>query len=402
MKALFVTTIGGFVPQFEMNDVQILQEYGVEIHYASNFENPVYDFDEAALNRAGIKTHPIDIQKSPIHFWRNLKVIRRLKEIIDAEGIDFIHCHNPMGGVTARLAAHLSRRKPYVIYTAHGFHFYQGAPLLNWMLFYPAERFLARFTDVIITINREDRSRAETFHLRKGGAVYQIFGVGVDMERFCPRPGDAAAMRKMLCIPEHAFHIVTAAELNENKNQSVMIRAIAALDDPEIYYSICGKGPNRAALEELIAKYDLGARVRLLGYRYDMADVLQTADCFAFPSYREGLGIAAVEALACDVPVIAADNRGTKEYMQHDVNGVVCQADDVTAFSDAIRRLKTDAQYHARLRAQCRASVQRFAIDEVDQMMRHIYWEVTNRLEDGNGRMEAGAGDQSLCYHGSV
>lgn len=373
-NALFVTTIGGFVPKFEMNDVRILQEYGFLVHYASNFDNPVYEVDREALACEGIQTHQICIQKSPFNFSLNGKATRELIRIIDQEEIDLIHCHNPMGGVAARLAAGKSRRKPYVIYTAHGLHFYNGAPVKNWLLYYTAERFLARFTDQLVTINREDCLRARAFPLKKSGQVSQIHGVGVDFERFCPRPEKREAMRESLGIPRKAFHIVTVAEVNENKNQSVIIKAIAKLDDPEIYYTLCGKGVSEAALRKLIHELHLEKQVRLLGYRSDIENILQSADLFAFPSIREGLGIAAVEALGCGIPVIAADNRGTKEYMQDGVNGIVCQASDVWGFAEAIRRLKTDAQYRKRLCGNCRESVrEKFSLADTEKRMRCVY-----------------------------
>lgn len=377
-RALIVTTIGGFLPQFEMNDVRILQEYGVEVHYASDFQNPVYDFDPEELHRQGIKTHPISVKKSPARLMDNLKALLQLKQLIDREKIDLVHCHNPMGGVVARLAAALSKRKPALIYTAHGFHFYKGAPLLNWLLFYPAERFLAHFTDCLVTINREDEKAAKRFRLRGKGQVFLIHGVGVDMKRFYPRPQERAAIRERLGIPPEAFHVVTAAELNRNKNQSVVIQAIAETKEDSIYYSICGKGPRREELQREIDRYELNDRVKLLGYRYDMTDILQSADCFAFPSFREGLGIAAVEALACGVPVIAADNRGTREYMQDRVNGLVCDPADPKSFAQALQRLHGDKAFYESLCAQCRPSADRFSVEDTDGKMRKIYWDVIN------------------------
>lgn len=199
-KVLFVTTISGFLPQFEKNDAKILKEMGFEIHYASNFTNPIYTFDREELLTQGIITHQIDIEKSPTKFVKNQRTIKQIKTIIDENNIDMVHCHNPMGGVTARMAAAISKKKPYVIYTAHGFHFYKGAPLLNWMLFYLAERILAHLTDQIITINREDYLRAERFHLKKGGKVSQIHGVGVDKNRFAPKKQIDQEKRKELGI----------------------------------------------------------------------------------------------------------------------------------------------------------------------------------------------------------
>lgn len=339
-KALIVSSTGGFLSQFLENDVKVLQEKGYEIHYASDFKNPVYEYDPEFLKGEGIALWPITLHKKPWHIITNAKGLRQLIKIIKDEDIDLIHCHNPVGGMLGRLAGFLSGRNPYVIYTAHGFHFFKGAPLSYWLIFYPVERFLAHFTDMIITINREDYDRASRFHLKKGGSVELLHGVGLNTDRFHPRESIRDEVREELGIPNKGFHIVTAAELNTNKNQIVILEALNRLRDKDIYYSICGRGGNKAFLEKFIDENKLSSNVKLLGYRTDMERVLQSADVFAFPSKREGFGMAAVEALGCGVPVIAADNRGTREYMKNHENGIVCASDDVDEFMKAIITLK--------------------------------------------------------------
>ncbi|MBQ6887282.1 MAG: glycosyltransferase family 4 protein [Lachnospiraceae bacterium] len=378
-RVLFITTISGFLPQFEKNDVKLLKEMGCEIHYASNFENPIYAFDEEELRRQGIILHQIDIAKSPVKFRTNAKAIRQLKAIIDSYKIDIVHCHNPMGGVAGRVASGFSRRNPYVIYTAHGFHFYKGAPKVNWALFYPAERLMAHMTDCIVTINREDYERACKFRLKKGGSVYQIHSVGVDKKRFDRHPEIAMEKRKELSIPQDAFHIVTAAELNANKNQKVIIEAIRKLPEKDIYYSICGKGSNEKKLQSLIEEEGLAERVRLLGFRTDMEEILQTADCFAFPSYREGLGVAAVEALLCGVPLVTADNRGTREYTIDGANAFCCKADDANFFANAIDNLYRNKTLRDRMSGYARKSAMKFTIEEVEKTMREVYKKALER-----------------------
>lgn len=358
-KALIITTISGFLSKFLTNDVSVLQELGYEVHYASNLNKPVYDFDIEELRARGIVIHHIDIEKSPLKLKANCRAYQQLRRLIDSEKMSLVHCHNPLGGVVGRLAAFGSQTKPYVVYTAHGLHFFKGAKLINWILYYPAERFLARYTDTIITINSEDYERAQRFHLKKGGVVNRIHGVGVDLDRF-KKNGHGDVIRKRLGIPADAFHLVTAAELVANKNQQTVIQAIESLPFTDIYYSICGKGPTEVKLREQISKAGLVDRVHLLGYCNDMPDILSSADCFAFPSYREGLGIAAIEALACQVPIIASDNRGTKEYMIDGANGIVCQASSVAAFAGAIARLYSDSDYRARLSANCRDKAAEF------------------------------------------
>ena len=383
-KILYVTTISGFLPQFELNDVKIIQEMGYEVHYASNFDNPIYTFDEKELTEKGIVLHHIDVMKSPLCINENIRAVKQLRNIIDTESINLIHCHNPMGAMTARYAAHTSKQKPLVIYTAHGFHFYSGAPKLNWLLYYPAEKVAAHWTDAIIAINEEDYKRAQKeFRLKSEGFVEQIHGVGIDKNRFSPKPEIGKLKRKEMGIPADAFHIVTAAELNDNKNQRVIIEALSMIKRDDVYYSICGKGPDKEKLEELIEKYKLSDRVRLLGYRTDMDEVLQTADVFAFPSKREGLGIAAVEALSCGVPLIASDNRGTREYAVHNMNAIVCKSDSVTDFVKAIDKVSTNTKFLQMLRTNSRRSAMRFSMEETEKIMRSVYERIDRKVLSG-------------------
>ena len=379
-KILFITTIGGFLSQFEMNQVRILQSMGYEVHYASDFDNNFYEFDEKDLIKEGVIIHRVDIKKKPYRILSNLKAIGQIKEIVNNKEIDVIHCNNPLGGVCGRVAVVGSRIKPLVIYIAHGFHFYEGAPFINWLLFYPIEGFLARFTNVLLTINNEDYRRALRFDIKKGGFVSKVNGMGVDSKRFKPMPEIREEVRGELNIPSDAFHIVTAAELNGNKNQRIVIEALARCPYRKVYYSLCGKGNNEKRLEELIKSLGLEDRVKLLGYRTDMERVLQSADVFVFPSIREGLGIAGVEALMCNVPVVALDNRGTREYVRHMANGLVCRNNSIDSFKNAIMCLYENPKFLNKLSASGRQSVKRFSKTSVNNRFRKIYAKIDSLL----------------------
>ena len=372
-KALIVSSTGGFLSQFLDNDVALLQEKGYVIHYASDFKNPVYEFNEEDLRQKGIILHQIILHKKPWHLIKNARGLVQLSRIIKEEDISLVHCHNPVGGMLGRLSAFFSGRNPYVIYTAHGFHFFKGAPKLYWLIFYPIERVLALFTDMIITINREDYERASGFHLKRGGHVELLHGVGLDTKRFHPMKQIGEEVRNELGIPADAFHIVTAAELNSNKNHIVVLEAVKRLADKTIYYSICGRGNKKDELEKFIKDNRLEQNVRLLGYRTDMERVLQSADVFAFPSKREGFGMAAVEALGCAVPVIAADNRGTREYMKNNENGIVCQFGDAESFAGAIKLLKNEPEVRKRFSQRAYALSEPFSKKASKEMMRSIY-----------------------------
>ena len=388
-KALIVTAYSGFLPQFEMNNVKLLQERGFEVHYISNFQIPFYDYEPDCLEKAGIICHQMDMSKQPLAVRTNRKAYRQLKELVKTENFDLFHVHNPVAGVLGRLAARHSRPKkdgrvytPFVIYTSHGFHFYRGCPLKNRLLYETAEKFMARFTDMIITINQEDFENAGKMKLRKGGSAERIFGVGVDARLFSESREERAAVRKELDLPEDAFHLVTAAELTANKNQQVVIRALGMLKNPDIYYTLCGKGDDEEKLRELARSLGLEKQVRIIGYRRDMHRVLQGTDCFVFPSIREGLGLAAVEALMCGVPVIAEDNRGSREYLQDGKNGIACHGKSAEEYRDAVEKLFCDRKLCLELGGNARESVLHFSKENAERLMRQIYDKAVSRMEE--------------------
>ena len=380
-KVLIITTISGFLSQFEMNDAKILMDMGCELCYASNFHNPVYESDKEELRRRGIKLYQIDIEKSPVHPVRNLKAFLQICKIIRSEQIELLHCHNPMGGVLGRLAAAVCRRQAAkVIYTAHGFHFYKGAPWMNWLFFYPAEVLLARVTDCLITINREDYEMSSSFRLRKKKSMrVQIPGVGVCTEQFRKEPGCRGAMRQRLGIGEDVFYILSVGELNRNKNHEVILRAMAELGNPKIHYGICGRGERAEYLGRLAEELGIGGQFTLFGFRKDLPDMLQCADCFVFPSRREGLGIAAIEAMAGGIPLITSDCRGTREYMTDGVTGYVCAGGTAEEYAKAISLMSEDAEGRRRMGRACMERAKKFDLLETDRIMRKVYRRMTGR-----------------------
>lgn len=381
---LLLTTTGGFVPQFEMENVRILQEMGAVVHYAANFENPVYHVSKKELEEAGIRVHPVAIHKSPFRIGINWKAYRELIQLVEKENISCIHCHNPVGGVLGRiLGRHFRKKNLKIIYTAHGFHFYKGAPLVNRIFYYPVEYLLARQTDALITINQEDYLAACRFRLKKQGKVYQIPGVGIRRERLKEIPGGGESVRKRYGIPERAFHIVSIGELNANKNHQIIINALKLLQNDEIYYTICGDGANREELQKLIVSLHLEQRVFLAGYQDEIAPFLQSADCFAFPSIREGLGMAALEAMAMGLPVVAAENRGTREYIEDGRNGYSCQWNSKEEFAKAIGYLYENQKERKQMGEHAKKTACRFDIEHTTEIMQKVYQSL---WKEENGR----------------
>lgn len=404
-KALFLTNVSGFLQQFEMPHVRILQEAGYQVHYASNFNHQVYDCDISALEDAGITIHHVNIKKSPAALVDNYRVLKEIVSIIEREQIQIIHCHNPVGGVIGRLAGRLSSNKCLkVIYTAHGFHFYKGASRINWAVFYRIERIMARFTDVLIVINKEDLKYASSFRLKPGGKVYLIPGTGLDFSKFqVPDTGERNELRKEISIGEKQFFLLSVGELNKNKNHMIIIKAISRLKErgikaEQFHYGICGEGGFKQELAKLIREEHLEEYVSLYGYASDVRRYLAAADGFAFPTIREGLGMACIEAMAMGLPVIASDNRGTREYMRAGKTGFVCKYNDAEEFAEAIEQLLSmDPETYQRISKECQRVTRDFDIHNTNQIMRHIYEEVISSIEKCQESHECGCNTNGIA-----
>lgn len=128
--------------------------------------------------------------------------------------------HCPPGGKGAR------KKGTKVIYTAHGFHFFKGAPLKNWLFFYPVEKYLSKYTDCLITINSEDYALAHEKKFR-AGKIYQVHGVGVELDRFkAVDDEEKARLRAKYGYDNDTFIMIYPADLSVRKNQPMLFDAL--------------------------------------------------------------------------------------------------------------------------------------------------------------------------------
>ena len=321
-KVLFVATVvKTHMMQFHIPYLKMFQEMGWETAVASknDYENP------ADCSIPFCDTYyDIPFERMP---WkpRNIQSYKMLKKIIDQGNYDIIHCHTPVGAMIARLAALSARKKgTKVIYTAHGFHFFKGAPLLNWLLFYPAEWLLAPVTDVLITINKEDHARALKQLCAK--RIEYVPGVGIKTGKFRNLAIDREVKRESLGYQEGDFLLLTVAEMTPNKNHITILKALALLKDKEefqnMHYLICGRGEMWASLEESAKELGISDHVHFLGYRSDAPELYKASDLFLFVTLREGLSVALMEAMSSGMPIICAKIRGNTDLVDHNVSGV--------------------------------------------------------------------------------
>lgn len=332
MKVLFAATVvKTHILEFHVPYLQHFKQLGWETTVAAR-----NDFEDPADCVIPYCDEYIDIPfaRNPFHPG-NFRAYRMLRDLIDRGGYDLIHCHTPVGAAVTRLAACMARKRgTKVVYTVHGFHFYKGAPLLNWLLYYPAERFLSRFTDVLITINREDYERAQHFYAKK---VVYIPGVGIDCARFAPSDEIRARKRAQLGIPQDATVLLSVGEVNRNKNHRLVLEALPSL--PDCRYVLCGRGPLLEEYRQRAWELGVADRVIFAGYRTDVPDFYRMADVFVFPSLREGLPVSVMEAMAAGLPILCTRIRGSADLVNEGENGYFFASDSPDSLAAAVRRV---------------------------------------------------------------
>ena len=371
MKILYVTTVSMTMNYFLAPHIQMLQDAGHTVELACNQAELLSD----RIMALHCKTYDIPFSRSPLS-KDNLAAYQALKTVLKDGAYDVVHTHTPTASALVRLACRkLRSRGTKVVYTAHGFHFFDGAPKANWMIYYPVELLCSRWTDVQITITEEDYQRAsEKLHAVK---TAYIPGVGVDLENFGPgegwKPGDR---RRELSIPADAKLLLSVGELNENKNHRVVLEALRCLQDPQVYYVVCGEGRLRSALEETIREYGLSGRVFLLGQRSDVPQWMAEADIYVHPSLREGLSVSTMEAMASGLPVVCGDIRGNRDLIQNDVGGLLFAPADAQMLAESLRTLLADQNLRTEMGTHNRTAVQAFSRTRVLSDLKHIYEEI--------------------------
>ena len=337
-RALMIASVASMIDQFNIPNIRLLQALGYTVDVSADFSDPGNISIERAKDlRRELESEGVAVFNIPIPRTLSPKRItdayRRIKQQADQRRYTLVHCHSPIGGALTRLAFRKHRKSgTEVIYTAHGFHFYKGAPIKNWLLFYPVERALSRFTDILITINKEDYSRAKTtFHAKE--TVY-VPGIGIETAKFENNNG-RKQIREEFGIPDDRLTFLSVGELNANKNHCNAIKALSKIDR-DFTYIIVGKGVLEEELKETARNNGIGDKVIFAGFRSDVADFYTAADCFVFPSFREGLSVSLMEAMASGMPIVCSRIRGNTDLVDEEMGGYLFDPADVESIRKAI------------------------------------------------------------------
>lgn len=312
-RVLFVATVTNHINAFHIPYLKWFKERNYEVHVASKGEQKIPYCD---------KHFNLQFERSPIK-KKNLDTYKELKTIINENSYNIIHCHTPVGGILTRLAARKARKRgTKIIYTAHGFHFYKGSPILNWLIYYPIEKFMSRYTDCLITINKEDYELAK--NKLKAKETVLINGVGIDRKKFdfTMTEQEKQILRESLSLDKNDFIIIYPAELSKRKNQGMLIKAVAKLKDrgnDNIKVILAGKDSMNGEYQKLARDLNVEKEIKFLGRREDIPKLLKISDLLVSTSKQEGLPVNVMEAMFSNVPIIATNCRGNRDIAQKTV-----------------------------------------------------------------------------------
>lgn len=363
MKILFVATVDIHIINHHLRIIHKLHEMGHQVDVAAN---------GGYTNTDITNKYNICFSKNPMSL-DNFKAQKEIKKIIEEGNYDILSCHTPLSSFFTRLVTKEFSGK--VMYMAHGFHFFKGAPLINNTVYKWMEEIAARYTDTLITINREDYEAASKFHLKSGGQVKLIPGVGIDLNEIQSCRKDKNEIRELLGLPQDAFVLLSVGELNKNKNHLFVMQSLTEEfhKNSLLHYVIAGKGPLEDTYKAFIKENHLESQVHLLGYRTDIRSLLYGMDLFLSPSFREGLPVSVLEAMATGVPVLASNVRGNRDLIVSNQNGLLYEVSDSKEFIKDFKLLKENDALRLSFAKQALEDVKQYSIEVIDPLILSLY-----------------------------
>lgn len=367
-KILFVASVVKIhINVFHIPTFKLLKEMGYEVHVAA--KNDYVPKSDMKIEYCD-KYFDIPFERSPLK-KNNIVAYKELEKIILEGNYDIVHCHTPIGGALTRIVKMKNPDiKSKIIYTAHGFHFYKGAPLKNWLFFYSVENILSRYTDKLITINEEDYNYSKKMHAKEN--IY-IPGVGIDLDKFKECSSTEMERKKQeLDIPVNNLVLLSIGELSERKNHRVVIEALRKLKEINVTYIICGQGALLNELKMLAAKYNLENNVKFLGFRRDINEICNIADIFIFPSLQEGLPVSIMEAMACGLPVIGSKIRGNTDLIDQGKGGFLGE-NNPDFYYESIMKYINNPNLFNEHRKYNLEKIKNYSIIEVEEQLKEVY-----------------------------
>lgn len=366
-KVLYVTTVSRTINAFLIPHINMLLDNGYEVHCACSIDKPV----DKELQRRGVKIFEVPFSRNPLGIG-NIKAFIKLEELQRINDYDIVHVHTPIAAIYGRLLK-LNFPSLRIIYTAHGYHFLKGGSKLGWILYYPIEKIMAKFTDVTININKEDYEI--TKEKLKPKKCYLLNGVGLDLDKYKKLSSkEIQEKRKEFGLKDKDFVVLMIAEINKNKNHIQLINAMDILKDkyPNIKVLCIGDGTLKESLEKQIISRNLQNNIFMLEYRLDVNKLINISDIGMLLSRREGLPRNIMEFMACGRKVIATDIRGCRDLICDETIGTLVNVDDYESTAKAIEKyyILNDKSFEVS------EEIRKYDIDSINSKLLKIYEDV--------------------------
>ncbi|MDM5359871.1 glycosyltransferase family 4 protein [Peribacillus sp. ACCC06369] len=356
--------------------IEAVMNMGYEVYMGVNRSNAEELDCEYDINFYNSSTY-----RSLTDIKSNFTAFRNLMTLLKREKIQVIHCNTPIGGLVGRICGKLAK-VPKVIYTAHGFHFYEGASFINRTVIKFAELWMARYTDVIITMNLEDYKAAQKFKLRNGGKVYYVPGVGVDTKNYQLEYDNNESLRRSLGLREDDIILISMGDLVDRKNYTASINAVAKSKNQKLHFLICGRGPELDSLQKLAKRLGVERNIHFLGFRTDIKELLSVSDIFLLTSYQEGLPRSMMEAMATGLPCVASKVRGNTDLIEASKGGYLCNPDDIDGLAECISKLALNEQLRGEMGLANLTSIREYDVENVKKIISDIYLKELSNVKD--------------------
>ncbi|MCR4831071.1 MAG: glycosyltransferase family 4 protein [Pseudobutyrivibrio sp.] len=388
-KALMHAHTAYMATQFNIDNIKILQSLGYEVDVACCWQDGDSALSPDAmqgrrkkLDDLGCRVIETASLRKIFNVFELSKAYRQLKREIETNRYAIVHTQSPIGGVICRLACRKARKLygTKVIYAAHGFHFFKGASKKNWLVFYNVEKYCSKFTDLLITINKEDYENAKSFNAKE---VVYVPGAGVDTNKFVASAGAREKIREELEISDETTVLLSVGELIPRKNHIEVLRALKQMKDAgiadNIRYLIAGRGRIAKELHDTINDLGLSEIVTMLGFRSDVADIFAASDIYVFPSHQEGLPVALMEAMSVGMPIVCSEIRGNTDLISAGEGGYLFDSKDSKTLVSAIEHmLNTPVLQRKKMGERNIDVMKQFDKDTVNEIMRRIYENITH------------------------
>ena len=346
MRVLYLTTVSRTINAFLIPHIKMLINEGNEVEVACNIDLPI----SKELLEEHIRINIIKFSRNPISL-DNVLAYKQIKKLVQQNKYDVVHVHTPIASFVTRMAIRKENIKK--VYTAHGFHFYKGASIISWGIYYPLEKIASKWSDAIITINNEDYLLAKQRFYHKNNKIYRINGIGVDLSKYSNKDNDLSGFKESLELKKDDFIITVVAEL-----------------------ILVGDGKLSRELREYIDKNNLESNVLMLGFRKDVDKIISISDVVGLFSFQEGLPRNLMEAMSIGKPIICTNIRGNNDLVKNNINGILVDINDIEGTKNAILNLYNNRRLLMKFSEVSKNEVKKYDIKSVLNEMSKIYSEV--------------------------